>query len=253
MLAEPSLCHHFQRCTHDPRLPRWNSTCSFTRACAAHGKDKKQKIQKTYPSSSRYVLFGRANEEDTSDSDGDRMLGMAAAFSYTSACAVLNSEQQEAPTSATSRQARKNDAIMRDWRVMEPFDSTSIEQMKDEDLWHFRHGPLPGDLAEVEAFCRIFRLAEQVHNAVMDSLRTVNDARKLVLSPPDVNDCSFSANQNTLQDQDVPLLEEKVVSGLGCIGALLHQQKQEVLSGRLNVGFTSVARHVNASSCCVSS
>ncbi|CAL5342069.1 unnamed protein product [Camellia sinensis] len=30
-------------------------------------------------------------------------------------------------------------------------------------------GPVPGDIAEVEAFCRIFRAAEQLHNALMDT------------------------------------------------------------------------------------
>ncbi|KAI5083102.1 hypothetical protein GOP47_0002845 [Adiantum capillus-veneris] len=219
--------------------------CSITRACATHGKDTKQKVQKSYASSSRYLRFGGAYEDDTSDSDGDRMFGLAAAYSDTSAAATLSSEhfmEQEVPRSTNSKQVRKRGTSTRDWRAMEPFDSTSIEQMKDEDLWHFRHGPLPGDLAEVEAFCRIFRLAEQVHNAVMDALRSVNDARELVRSPTDANNHLYSANQDSLEDEDVPLLEEKVVSGLGCIGALLHQQKQEVLSGRLNAGFTPVAR-----------
>ncbi|KAH7438862.1 hypothetical protein KP509_04G034000 [Ceratopteris richardii] len=115
--------------------------------------------------------------------------------------------------------------------------------MKDEDLWHFRHGPSPGDLAEVEAFCRIFRLAEQVHNVVMDALCSVKDARQNLRSMPDASNGSVSDLENITEDQEIPLLEEKVVSGLGCIGALVYQQKQEVLNGRLNVGFTPVARH----------
>ncbi|KAM3305876.1 hypothetical protein P3S67_012745 [Capsicum chacoense] len=31
-------------------------------------------------------------------------------------------------------------------------------------------GPLPGDIAEIEAYCRIFRAAEQLHNTLMDTL-----------------------------------------------------------------------------------
>lgn len=246
MLAEPSLCHH-QWCTHESLPPLRNSLGSSIRACACSGgKDKKQKIQKTYASSSRYPLLGHAHEDD-SDRDGDRMSGLTAAFLDTSsASATLSSEhltEQQGSTSTNSKQLGKRDMLDRDWLAMEPFDSTSIDQMKDEDLWHFRHGPLPGDLAEVEAFCRIFRLAEQVHNAIMDALRSVIDARELVRSPPDVTNGSISMDQDIFEAQDVPLLEDKVVSGLGCIGALLHQQKQEVLTGRLNVGFAPVARH----------
>ncbi|WCJ43475.1 NAD kinase 2 [Euphorbia peplus] len=31
-------------------------------------------------------------------------------------------------------------------------------------------GPVPGDVAEVEAYCRIFRTAERLHAALMDTL-----------------------------------------------------------------------------------
>lgn len=247
MLAEPSLCRHLQWCTHDSLLLWGNPTSSKSRACAGGGKEKKQRNRNPSPSPSRYLVFGRVYDDDNSDSDGDRISSLAAAFSDTlPTSATLTSErffEQQAHKSPDSKRVRKQDALTRDLIAMEPFDSTSIDQMKDEDLWHFRHGPLPGDLAEVEAFCRIFRLAEQVHNAVMESLRLVNDARELVRDPSESNNGSTFVDPESIEAQDVPLLEEKVVSSLGCIGALLHQQKQEVLGGRLNVGFTPVARH----------
>eukprot|EP00250_Pteridium_aquilinum_P010001 c19082_g1_i1 orf=471-3578(+) len=246
MLAEPSLCRHLQWCAHDSLLPRCGPIGSKSRACAGGGKEKKQKNQKPSPSP-RYLLFGRVYEDEYSDSDGDRMSSLASAFSDTaSTSATLTSErllEQQPPTSSNSNRVRKRDTLTRELLAMEPFDSTPVDQMRDEDLWHFRHGPLPGDLAEVEAFCRIFRIAEQVHNAVMDSLRVVNDARELVHSQSDGYNGSILVDPESLEAQDVPLLEQKVVSGLGCIGALLHQQKQEVLGGRLNVGFTPMARH----------
>jgi NAD+ kinase len=31
-------------------------------------------------------------------------------------------------------------------------------------------GPVPGDITEIEAYCRIFRAAEQLHIAVLSSL-----------------------------------------------------------------------------------
>jgi NAD+ kinase len=41
-------------------------------------------------------------------------------------------------------------------------------QAQEEESRFFRLGPPPGDVAEVEAFCRIYRLAEQLHISVMD-------------------------------------------------------------------------------------
>lgn len=247
MFAEPSLCRHLHWCNHDSLLSRVGHVSSKCRACAGRGLEKKQRKQKLSPPPSRYLHFGRVYDEDNTDSDGEHMSSLAATFSETSsASATLASEhpfEQQAPLPWDSKQGQKRGVIPRDLVAMEPFDSTSIDQMKDEDLWHFRHGPLPGDLAEVEAFCRIFRLAEQVHNAVMESLRSVDNARELARGPQVGENGSSVVDSESLEAYDVPLLEEKVVSGLGCIGALLHQQKQDVLGGRLNSGFTPVARH----------
>ncbi|MCO5576392.1 hypothetical protein L7F22_030202 [Adiantum nelumboides] len=105
----------------------------------------------------------------------------------------------------------------------------------DENSRHFRHGPLPGDIAELEAFCRIFRLAEQMHNAVMEALISSSQDKC-------VHQCQLNGDIPRCRDEEDsgaedPLsLEDKVVSSLGRIGALLHQQKEEVLGGRLSLG-----------------
>lgn len=88
-------------------------------------------------------------------------------------------------------------------------------QAQEEESRLFRNGPPSGDLAEVEAFCRIHRLAELLHPAVMNCLRTLTTARAALSD-----------------DGDIPVLEEKVVAGLARIGAVLQQGRLEVLGGR---------------------
>lgn len=133
MLAEPSLCRHLQWCTHDSLLPRGSPTSSKSRACAGGGKEKKQRNRNPSPSPSRYLVFGRVYDDDNSDSDGDRISSLAAAFSDTlPTSATLTSErffEQQAHKSPDSKRVRKQDALTRDLIAMEPFDSTSIDQV----------------------------------------------------------------------------------------------------------------------------
>eukprot|EP00262_Sarcandra_glabra_P007540 TRINITY_DN20411_c0_g1_i1.p1 TRINITY_DN20411_c0_g1~~TRINITY_DN20411_c0_g1_i1.p1 ORF type:complete len:1049 (+),score=211.20 TRINITY_DN20411_c0_g1_i1:83-3229(+) len=81
-----------------------------------------------------------------------------------------------------------------------------------------RIGPVPGDISEVEAYCRIFRAAEQLHAAIMETLCN-----------PLTGECTVSYS---FPSEDLPLLEEKVVAGLGCMVALLNRGRDDVLSGR---------------------
>ncbi|XP_059630651.1 NAD kinase 2, chloroplastic-like [Cornus florida] len=82
-------------------------------------------------------------------------------------------------------------------------------------------GPLPGDIAEVEAYCRIFRAAEQLHNALMDTFCNPLTGR-----------CSVSYDGVS---DDNPLLEDKLVSVLGCMICLLNKGKEDVISGRSSI------------------
>ncbi|KAK9054249.1 hypothetical protein SSX86_025327 [Deinandra increscens subsp. villosa] len=82
-------------------------------------------------------------------------------------------------------------------------------------------GPLPGDIAEVEAYCRIFRAAESLHNALMDTLCN-----------PLTGECSVSY---AFPSEDKPLLEDKIVSVLGCMICLLNKGREDLLSGRSTV------------------
>ncbi|CAN6476055.1 unnamed protein product [Victoria cruziana] len=79
-------------------------------------------------------------------------------------------------------------------------------------------GPLPGDLAEVEAYCRIFRAAEQVHSAIMETLCN-----------PETGECAVTYKTSS---SELPLLEENVAVALGCIAALLNRAREDVLAGR---------------------
>ncbi|KAJ6997937.1 NAD kinase 2 [Populus alba x Populus x berolinensis] len=82
-------------------------------------------------------------------------------------------------------------------------------------------GPVPGDIAEVEAYCRIFRAAEQLHAALMDTLCN-----------PLTGECKISYD---FTPEEKPLLEDKIVSVLGCIISLLNKGREDVLSGRSSI------------------
>ncbi|XP_019417316.1 PREDICTED: probable NAD kinase 2, chloroplastic isoform X6 [Lupinus angustifolius] len=79
-------------------------------------------------------------------------------------------------------------------------------------------GPVPGDIAEVEAYCTIFRNYERFHSALMDAL-----------CDPFTGECSVSYD---VPSYEKPVLEDKIVSVLGCMVTLVNNGKQEVLSGR---------------------
>ncbi|PPS03030.1 hypothetical protein GOBAR_AA17636 [Gossypium barbadense] len=82
-------------------------------------------------------------------------------------------------------------------------------------------GPVPGDIAEVEAYCRIFRAAERLHAALMDTLCN-----------PLTGECSVSYD---FTPEEKPLVEDKIVSVLGCLLSLLNKGREDVLSGRVSI------------------
>ncbi|KAK6786987.1 hypothetical protein RDI58_015512 [Solanum bulbocastanum] len=84
-----------------------------------------------------------------------------------------------------------------------------------------RIGPLPGDIAEIEAYCRIFRAAEQLHNSLMDTLCN-----------PLTGECNVSYD---VPSDDKTILEDKLVSVLGCMVCLLNKGREEVISGRSSI------------------
>lgn len=82
-------------------------------------------------------------------------------------------------------------------------------------------GPVPGDIAEVEAYCRIFRSAEWLHTALMDTLCN-----------PMTGECIVSYDSPS---DGKPLSEDKIVSVLGCMVSLLNKGREDVLSGRSSI------------------
>ncbi|KAK0575947.1 hypothetical protein LWI29_009494 [Acer saccharum] len=82
-------------------------------------------------------------------------------------------------------------------------------------------GPVPGDIAEVEAYCRIFRAIEWLHGALMDTLCN-----------PLTGECSVSYD---FTPEEKPMLEDKIVSVLGCMLSLLNKGREDVLSGRSSI------------------
>ncbi|GAB2289814.1 NAD kinase 2, mitochondrial [Dionaea muscipula] len=79
-------------------------------------------------------------------------------------------------------------------------------------------GPVPGDIAEVEAYCRIFRAAEHLYSTLMDTM--CNSV---------TGECFVS--YDTLSGEK-PLLVDKIASVLGCMLSLLNKGREDVLSGR---------------------
>ncbi|KAI9113089.1 hypothetical protein K1719_015614 [Acacia pycnantha] len=82
-------------------------------------------------------------------------------------------------------------------------------------------GPIPGDIAEIEAYCRIFRTAERLHSALMDALCN-----------PFTGECSVSYD---VPSDEKPQLEDKIVSVLGCMVSLMNKGREDILSGRSSV------------------
>ncbi|KAJ8450327.1 hypothetical protein Cgig2_004784 [Carnegiea gigantea] len=90
-------------------------------------------------------------------------------------------------------------------------------------------GPVPGDIAEVEAYCRIFRAAEHLHTTLMDTL-----------CDPVTGVCTVS------YDFPLEMLEDKLVSVLGCMISLLDKGRQDVLSGRSSIMASFQVEEVSA-------
>ncbi|CAL1412532.1 unnamed protein product [Linum trigynum] len=97
-------------------------------------------------------------------------------------------------------------------------DSQKHYQPHDLSPWI---GPIPGDIAEVEAYCRIFRAAERLHAALMNTLCN-----------PVTGECSAPYD---FPAEEKPLLEDKIVSVLGAVLSLLNKGREDVLSGRSSV------------------
>ncbi|KAK7385141.1 hypothetical protein VNO78_30853 [Psophocarpus tetragonolobus] len=92
-------------------------------------------------------------------------------------------------------------------------------------------GPVPGDIAEVEAFCRIFRNSERLHSALMDALCN-----------PFTGECSVSYE---VPSDEKPQLEDKIVSVLGCMVSLVNKGREDILSGRSSIMNSFRAAEVN--------
>ncbi|CAA6667710.1 unnamed protein product [Spirodela intermedia] len=109
------------------------------------------------------------------------------------------------------------------------FDSQTFQT---QDLsQQLRIGPIPGDIAEVEAYCRIFRASEQLHGAIMESLCN-----------PETGECKISYN---IPSEELPSVEEKIVAVLGCMVVLLNRVREEVLSGRSSLSTSFRVKDVN--------
>ena len=76
-------------------------------------------------------------------------------------------------------------------------------------------GPIPGEIAEIEAYCRIFRAAEYLHTTLMDTL-----------CDPETGVCTVS------YDFSSEVLEDKIVTVLGWLMSIVNKGRQDVLSGR---------------------
>ncbi|XP_058786912.1 NAD kinase 2, chloroplastic-like [Vicia villosa] len=102
------------------------------------------------------------------------------------------------------------------------FDSLNLKSIESHDASRLPWiGPVPGDIAEVEAYCRIFRNSESLHSALMDALCN-----------PFTGECSVS---DDVPSHEKPVLEDKIVSVLGCMVALVKGGREDVLSGRFSV------------------
>ncbi|XP_045808035.1 NAD kinase 2, chloroplastic-like [Trifolium pratense] len=101
-------------------------------------------------------------------------------------------------------------------------DSPNLNSFQSHDLSKLSwRGPVPGDIAEVEAYCRIFRNSERLHSALMDALCN-----------PLTGECTVSYE---VPSDEKPQLEDKIVSVLGCMVSLVNRGRDDVLTGRSSI------------------
>ncbi|KAL2631814.1 hypothetical protein R1flu_016500 [Riccia fluitans] len=97
----------------------------------------------------------------------------------------------------------------------------AIKFQAKEESRLFLFGPPRGDLAEIEAFCRLHRLAESLQATVMDALRSYST----------VSASSVAAGSGQAERGDVSLVEENVASRLVQLMTMLHTRKADILCG----------------------
>ncbi|CAN1240028.1 NAD kinase 2, chloroplastic [Linum grandiflorum] len=115
-------------------------------------------------------------------------------------------------------------------QLLVPPDSSSFDLGFRQSLKYYQSydqsqspwiGPIPGDIAEVEAYCRIFRAAEQLHAAMMKRLCN-----------PVTGECNLPYD---FLPEEKPLIEDKIVLVLGAMVSLLNKGRDDVLSGRSSI------------------
>ncbi|KAL2893982.1 NAD kinase 2 chloroplastic [Bienertia sinuspersici] len=106
-----------------------------------------------------------------------------------------------------------------DFQTFQPHDVTQLRWI----------GPVPGDIAEVEAYCRIFRAAEVLQTTLMN-----------MLCDPVTGVCTVS------YDYSSEVLEDKIVTVLGWMISLLNKARQDVLSGRSSLMTSFHVEEINS-------
>eukprot|EP00850_Spirogloea_muscicola_P008391 SM000044S16038 [mRNA] locus=s44:593203:598654:- [translate_table: standard] len=116
-----------------------------------------------------------------------------------------------------------------EWGTSMTYEQSVQLQAQEEESRLFRNGPPPGDVAEVEAFCRIYRLAEELHAAVMEALKELANA------PADNGGWAARRLPDEPERGDISETEEKIISGLAKIGSVLQTGRLTVLGRAANL------------------
>ncbi|KAK5835733.1 hypothetical protein PVK06_011434 [Gossypium arboreum] len=102
------------------------------------------------------------------------------------------------------------------------FGASYIQTAQSHDVSQLQWiGPVPGDILEVEAYCRIFRATERLHTTLMETPCN-----------PLTGECSVSYD---FTPEEKPVTEDKIVFVLGCMLSLSNKGREYVLSGRVSV------------------
>eukprot|EP00850_Spirogloea_muscicola_P012876 SM000085S23226 [mRNA] locus=s85:188497:194050:+ [translate_table: standard] len=120
-----------------------------------------------------------------------------------------------------------------EWGTSMTYEQSVQLQAQEEESRLFRNGPPPGDVAEVEAFCRIYRLAEELHAAVMEALKELANA------PADNGGLAARRLPDGPERGDISETEEKIISGLAKIGSELQTGRLTVLGRAANLDTSS--------------
>ncbi|KAL3689759.1 hypothetical protein R1sor_016068 [Riccia sorocarpa] len=167
--------------------------------------------------------FRRLEKQVASRRGAKRALSLRTHWVRDSDGVGFSSWNHASPTSPARKRSRRlafegvSEEPLSDSSALDAIEQAIKFQAKGESRL-FLFGPPTGDLAVIEAFCRLHRLAESLQATAMDALRSYSSV-------------AGSVPTSGSERGDVSLVEENVAARLAQLITMLHTRKPEILCG----------------------